>query len=126
MGGFEPIGGHGNLNYHVFMDLGQLIGFHDHIGTGGAQNFGTDRGLDDFADLPDLFVKRGNIPDPGLGVQRWIGRDAVDQAQFMSFFNFIEICGINKEFHCWLLIYALAGQDNYLRNFLRQPSEQKK
>ena len=62
----ETIDGHGNFHHYVFMNLGQLIGFHNHISTGSAQHLGTYRSLNDFTDFPDLIVKGGNILNSGL------------------------------------------------------------
>ncbi len=93
--GHQPIGGQRHLDGDVARDLGQILAFADHRRRIQCRHFRRNGAGNDRANLRDHIFEAL----AGLGHEGRIGGRAVNQARGGEGANFLDVCGVDEEFH---------------------------
>ena len=81
------------------MQRRQRLAFAHHSFEVGGYDLGAHVPFDDVADFNVMTVAVLRTPDVLFGHQRWVGRHAVQNAQFVRLADLLQIGRVDEEFH---------------------------
>ena len=97
--GLEPLGRAGNFDPGIGNPLGDVPALGNHPGGVQADHFHGDGAGDDVGDFLDGGAVAFGPADALFSRQGRVGRDAADNAQFGALADFLNVGGIQKQFH---------------------------
>ena len=102
----DPFGRAGDLHDDVRIKCRQRLAFTHHAVEIRGNDLRADISADDAADLHVMAVAGLRTADVLPGHERRVGRNAVEDTQFVGFANLIEIRRVDKEFHTMTAVFG--------------------
>ena len=97
--GPDSCGRAGQFHDDAGMQRRQCLAFAHHSFEVGGYDLGAHVPFDDVTDFNVMTVAVLRTPDVLFGHQRWVGRHAVQDAQFMRLADLLQIGRVDEEFH---------------------------